>query len=90
VLTLFNLSFNVPIQLKLDLVNELNNQTVCNFVDVYWQKIGFLDLINRVVLHFSLMIIFTIMIIYTIFTSRSRITNTNNSHANRTFRRVRC
>jgi len=84
-LVLFNLILYVPAAINFELV-IFENQTICNFNDHFWhQTYGFIDLLNRVILPFGLMIIFSILIIHTIFTSRSRMTS--NTRANRTFRK---
>jgi hypothetical protein len=84
-IALFNLILYVPIVISFDLV-IVENQTVCTFVDTFWQETyGYIDLTNRVIIPFALMIIFSILIIYTIFASRNR--TTSNARANRTFRK---
>ena len=84
-IALFNIILYVPIGINYDLV-IVENQTVCTYVDTFWQETyGYIDLTNRVIIPFVLMIIFSILIIYTIFTSRSRMAS--NTRANRTFRK---
>jgi len=84
-LTLLNIGLYVPIGIYYDLVAAYN-QTVCDYVDVYWLKTcGYIDLINRVIIPSLLMIIFSLLIIMTIFKSRTRITS--NIRANRTFQK---
>ena len=84
-LTVFNMLLHVPIGIFLDLV-ILENQTVCYFIDVYWNDtFGYIDLINRVIIPFILMIIFSILIIQTIFKTRTRISSSNRAH--RTFQK---
>jgi len=85
VLVLFNLILYVPIGINFELF-IIENYTVCSFVDFFWQETyGYIDLSNRVILPFVLMIIFSLLIIHTIFTSRSRMRS--NTHDNRTFRK---
>jgi hypothetical protein len=85
VLALFNLLLYVPTGLYFDLV-IIENQTICNYVDLFWQETyGYIDLTNRIIIPSVLMITFSILIIHTIFTSRSRISS--NTRANRTFRK---
>jgi hypothetical protein len=86
-LILFNLILYVPTVIKVELQSAIiENLTVCNFDDYFWQQTyGYIDLSNRVILPFGLMIIFSILIIHTIFTSRMRMTS--NTRANRTFRK---
>jgi hypothetical protein len=84
-LTLHNLLLYVPIGIYFDL-NTLENQTICYYIDEYWQNTySYIDLTNRVIIPFVLMSIFSILIIHTIFTSRSRISS--NARADRTFRK---
>ncbi len=84
-IVLFNLILYVPIGIDFDLV-IVDNQTVCTYVDSFWQETySYVDLTNRVIIPFVFMIIFSILIIYTIFTSRSRMAS--NTRANRTFRK---
>ena len=89
VLALFNLTLFAPTVVKVDLIESfviIENHTVCNFVDFFWQQTyGYIDLTDRVIIPFVLMIIFSILIIYTIFKSRSRMTS--NTRVNRTFRK---
>jgi hypothetical protein len=85
VLVLFNLILYVPIGINFELF-IIENYTVCSFVDFFWQETyGYIDLSNRVILPFVLMIIFSFLIIHTIFTSRSRMRS--NTNDNRTFRK---
>jgi len=84
-LTVFNMLLYAPIGIFLDLV-ILENQTVCYFIHVYWNDTyGYIDLINRVIIPFILMIIFSILIIQTIFKTRTRISSSNR--AQRTFQK---
>jgi len=83
--TLFNLLLYAPNGIYFDLIS-VENQTVCNYVNLFWQETyGYIDLTNRIIIPSLLMIIFSILIIHTIFTSRSRISS--NIRANRTFRK---
>jgi hypothetical protein len=76
---LFNFFLYIPVGIYFDLVIDENNQTVCNFVHLYWQTtIGYIDLVNRLIVPFLLMIIFSILIIITIFRSRRRMNNRDN------------
>jgi hypothetical protein len=79
-ITLFNLLLYIPVGIYFDLINDdEKNETVCNFVDSYWQTtIGYIDLVNRLIVPFLLMIIFSILIIITIFKSRRRMNNRDN------------
>jgi hypothetical protein len=84
ILVIFNLILYLPTVINFDLV-IIENRTAC-IVDFFWQETyGYIDLTNRVILPFVLMIIFSILIIYTIFKSRSRMTS--NTRVNRTFRK---
>jgi len=84
-LVLFKLILYVPVAINFELV-IFENQTICNFNYIFWQETyGYIDLTDRVILPFGLMIIFSILIIHTIFTSRSRMRS--NTRANRIFRK---
>ena len=59
----------MPIGIYFDLVT-VYNQTVCDFVDVYWlNTCGYVNLINRVIIPSLLMIIFSILVIRSIYVS---------------------
>ena len=85
--TMYNLILYIPFSIY-EYLFESNqtNQTVCD-MDPYLNYIyNIIDLTNRVIIPFLLMIIFSILIIYSIFSSRRRISS-NNSQTNRSFRR---
>jgi len=88
-ITMFNFILYIPFSIYQYLLVIDYNQTeitLC-YMDPYLNYIyNIIDLINRVILPFLLMIIFSILIIYTIFSSRRRITS-NNPQNNRSFRR---
>jgi hypothetical protein len=85
ILVIFNLILYLPTVIDFELA-IFENQTICGFNNFFWQETyGYIDLTNRVILPFVLMIIFSILIIYTIFKSRSRMTS--NTRVNRTFRK---
>jgi hypothetical protein len=84
ILVLFNLILYLPIAINFDLAT-IENRTVCGLDFFLQETYGYIDLTNRVIISFALMIIFSILIIHTVFTSRSRMAS--NTHANRTFRK---
>ena len=85
VLTLSNLILYAPTVISFEF-SIIENHSVCNYVNFFWQQTyGYIDLTNRVIIPFALMIIFSILINHTVFTSRSRMAS--NTHANRTFRK---
>jgi hypothetical protein len=84
ILVLFNLILYLPIAINFDLAT-IENRTVCGLDFFLQETYGYIDLTNRVILPFVLMMMFSILIIYTIFKSRSRMTS--NTRVNRTFRK---
>jgi hypothetical protein len=85
--TMYNLILYIPFSIYDSLFkSNQTNQTVCD-MDPYLNYVyNIIDLVNRVIIPFLLMIIFSILIIYTIFSSRRRISS-NNAQTNRSFRR---
>jgi len=87
-ITVYNLLLYVPEGIYIDLIvieSNQSNQTAC-YIDPYWYYVlNVIDLTNRVIVPFTLMLIFSILITYTIFTSRSRVTS--NTRSNRTFQK---
>jgi hypothetical protein len=84
ILILFNLILYVPTFKAFDLATK-ENRTFCVADFIWLETYGYIDLTNRVILPFVLMIIFSLLIIYTIFKSRSRMTS--NTRVNRTLRK---
>ncbi len=61
VLALFNLLLYVPIGIYFDLIS-VENQTVCNYVNLFWQETyDYIDLTNRIIIPSLLMIIFLVV-----------------------------
>ena len=87
--TMYNLILYIPFSIYEYLIVIDYNQTnitLC-YMDPYLNYVyNIIDLVNRVIIPFLLMIIFSILIIYTIFSSRRRISS-NNAQTNRSFRR---
>lgn len=100
VVTIYNLLYYLPIAFYYDLQtysielpehNNFTNKTigiVCNFVDEKSQLIlGYLDLVNRVLIPFILMVIFSSSLINYIFKSRQRAQANFTSYENKSFKR---
>jgi hypothetical protein len=87
------LIFYLPITFYYELQPYSTNETlfICNFIDLNSQLIlGYMDLMNRVLIPLLLMLIFSSLLIQHIFKSRLRISNNNISYSNKqnkTFKR---
>lgn len=88
--------FYLPITFYYELQPYSTNETnetlfISNFIDLNSQLIlGYMDLMNRVLIPLLLMLIFSSLLIQHIFKSRSRISNNNISYSNKqnkTFKR---
>lgn len=102
VITIFNLILYLPVFYNSDKItffyhstesNETSdsisrNRTLCTFSNAdFLQNLSFIDLLNRALIPFVLMIVFTSLLILTIQKSRRRIKIRYSINENRTFKR---
>jgi len=91
----FDLAFYLPFSFFFGLEsynslvkNDNSTSIVCAFKDVTSQQIFcYLDLVNRTIIAFILMILFTSILIDYIFKSRKRVSNNYTSRENRNFQK---
>lgn len=75
---LFNFILYLPIPLNFNVKTSLDNKTECNFLEVNSRLILIsLDLVNRVLIPFILMISCSFLLIYFIFKSRTKVSDSN-------------
>lgn len=70
---IYNLLFDIPVALYIVIKND-TNQTICSFDNTEHQNlISLMDLINRVVIPFTIMVFCSLILTISIFRSRARI-----------------
>jgi hypothetical protein len=85
--SLFYLPFPILIDQKIT-INEESHYVMCSFTDSDIDVIlSWMDLINRVLVPFLLMIIFSILLIHSIFSSSNRILTNYTTSENMTFKK---
>lgn len=87
----FNFSYYIPVYLFKDVYTVYNNQTnktsqVCRIDSLELMLVvSLLDLVNRVIVPFTVMFVCSILLIYSLFESRSRIVENFLAEENKTF-----